>query len=84
VTVVAEHGTHALITFANPAKSTETLVGWIFKIAFDAPSLARCPSPGLMVDAPSTGAFCAKPCAPDKACPAGQKCNHGACMPSGD
>lgn len=84
VTVVAERGKHLLVTFANPDKSTETLVGWILKIAFDAPSLAGCPSAGLMVDSPTSGVFCAKPCTPDKACPAGQKCNHGACMPSGD
>lgn len=84
VTAVAERGTHLLVTFANPDKSTETLVGWILKIAFDAPSLAGCPSAGLMVDSPNNGVFCAKPCTPDKACPAGQKCNHGACMPSGE
>ncbi len=82
VTVVAERGMHQLITFANPDKSSETLVGWIFKMAFDEKSLAGCPSAGVMVDAPTTGAFCAKPCSPDKACPAGQKCFHGACMKS--
>lgn len=84
VTAVAERGKHLLITFANPDKSTETLVGWISKLAFDAKSLATCPSSQLMVDSPSSGAFCAKPCSPDKGCVAGQKCNHGACMPTAE
>jgi FtsZ-interacting cell division protein ZipA len=87
VTQIAERGSHFLITFTNPKKTTETLMGWIFKAAFEEPKAAgagSCPAGTKLVDQPATGPFCAKLCASDKACAKGEFCYQGGCMPGSE
>jgi hypothetical protein len=86
VTQIAERGGHFLVTFANPKNKSETLMGWIYKAAFEE-SKGGCPAGEVMIDYPATGPFCGKKCKADKDCPAGHMCDpkfHGCMDGSGE
>lgn len=86
VTQLAERGSHFLITFTNPKKPTETLMGWIFKAAFEekaavGPGGAKtCPAGSKLFDWPATGPFCAKLCKTSANCTSDEYCFEGGCV----
>jgi hypothetical protein len=88
VTQLAERGSHFLITFTNPKNTSETLMGWIFKAAFEEKAAAgpggakTCPPGSKLFDWPATGPFCGKLCKTKANCSADESCFEGGCVPS--
>jgi len=83
VTKIASHDGRFLVTFANPKKAGERLMGWVGPEAFKAPAAAaqKCKADkecaaGFVCIPHETGTKCEKSCAPTNtaACPAKYEC----------